>query len=164
MLTGIWIMLVTFVAMEGVAWVMHKYVLHGFLWFLHKSHHIRHNHAFELNDLFFAYYGTLAMLFFIFGSDPIDYRFWIGAGVTLYGVAYFLIHDVFIHRRIKIFGNTSNVYLKALNMAHKVHHKTKGKYDSESFGMLWVAPRYYKTAYEIVKNKEKRGAIHNQRT
>lgn len=164
MLTGICIMLVTFVAMEGVAWVMHKYVLHGFLWFLHKSHHTRHNHAFELNDLFFAYYGTLAMLFFIFGSDPIDYRFWIGAGVTLYGVAYFLIHDVFIHRRIKVFGNSSNVYLKALNMAHKVHHKTKGKDGSESFGMLWVAPQYYKTAYEIVKNKEKRGAVHNQRT
>ncbi|GAB3526740.1 sterol desaturase family protein [Pontibacter brevis] len=164
MLLGIGIMLATFVAMEGVAWVMHKYVLHGFLWFLHKSHHTRHNHVFELNDLFFAYYGTLAMLFFIFGSDPIDYRFWIGAGVTLYGVAYFLIHDVFIHRRIKIFGNTSSVYLKALNMAHKVHHKTKGKYGSESFGMLWVAPRYYKTAYEIVKNKEKRGSVHHQGT
>ena len=75
-------MLLTFVVMEVVAWVMHKYVLHGFLWFLHKSHHTRHNHAFELNDLFFAWYGTLAMLFFIFGSEPLDYRFWIGAGIT----------------------------------------------------------------------------------
>jgi beta-carotene 3-hydroxylase len=163
MLTGIGIMLITFVVMEGVAWVMHKYVLHGFLWFLHKSHHTRHNHAFELNDLFFAYYGTLAMLFFVFGSEPIDYRFWVGAGITLYGVAYFLIHDVFIHRRIKMFGNTSSVYLKALNMAHKVHHKAKGKCGSESFGMLWVSPRYFRSAYEIVKNQEKRGAVYNQR-
>ncbi|WP_233555475.1 sterol desaturase family protein [Pontibacter oryzae] len=156
-------MLLTFVTMEGVAWVMHKYVLHGFLWFLHKSHHVQHNHAFELNDLFFAYYGTLAMLFFIFGSDPIDYRFWIGAGITMYGLAYFLIHDVFIHRRIKFFGKTSNAYLKALNMAHKVHHKTHGKHGSESFGMLWVAPRYFRSALEIVRNKEqeKRGTIHN---
>lgn len=161
MLTGLGIMLLTFVLMEGVAWVMHKYVLHGFLWFLHKSHHTRHNHAFELNDLFFAYYGTLAMLFFIFGSDPIDYRFWIGTGITLYGVAYFLIHDVFIHRRIKVFNSSSNVYLKALNMAHKVHHKTKGKYHSKSFGMLWVEPEYFKAAYEIVKKQQKRGAIHN---
>lgn len=164
MLTGIGIMLLTFVAMEGVAWLMHKYVLHGFLWFLHKSHHTRHNHAFELNDLFFAYYGTLAMLFFVFGSDPLDYRFWIGAGITLYGLAYFLIHDVFIHRRIKFFGSTSNVYLKALNMAHKVHHKTQGKDDSESFGMLWVAPRYFKSAYGIVKKQQERGAVYNQRT
>ena len=162
MLTGIGIMLLTFVVMEGVAWAMHKYVLHGFLWFLHKSHHTSHNHAFELNDLFFAYYGTLAMLFFVFGSDPIDYRFWIGAGVTLYGVAYFVIHDVFIHRRIRLFGKTSNVYLKALNMAHKVHHKTKGKDGSESFGMLWVAPRYFKLANEIVKKQEQErsGSLH----
>ncbi|MDX5422539.1 MAG: sterol desaturase family protein [Hymenobacteraceae bacterium] len=162
MLTGIGIMLLTFVVMEGVAWAMHKYVLHGFLWFLHKSHHTSHSHAFELNDLFFAYYGTLAMLFFVFGSDPIDYRFWIGAGVTLYGVAYFVIHDVFIHRRIRLFGKTSNVYLKALNMAHKVHHKTKGKDGSESFGMLWVAPRYFKLANEIVKKQEQErsGSLH----
>jgi beta-carotene 3-hydroxylase len=161
MLTGIGIMLLTFVVMEVVAWVMHKYVLHGFLWFLHKSHHTRHNHAFELNDLFFAWYGTLAMLFFIFGSEPLDYRFWIGAGITLYGVAYFLIHDVFIHRRIKAFGRTSNVYFKALNMAHKVHHKTSGKDGSESFGMLWVSPRYFKAASEVVNKKDKRGAVHH---
>lgn len=161
MLTGIGIMLLTFVVMEGVAWVMHKYVLHGFLWFLHKSHHVRHTHAFELNDLFFAYYGVLAMLFFIFGSDPIDYRFWIGAGITLYGIAYFLIHDVFIHRRLKVFGKTSYVYLKALNMAHKVHHRTQGKHGSESFGMLWVAPRYFRSAYATVQNKQKRGSVHN---
>ncbi|AKD05275.1 sterol desaturase family protein [Pontibacter korlensis] len=162
MLTGIGTMLLTFVAMEGVAWLMHKYVLHGFLWFLHKSHHTHHHHAFEWNDLFFAYYGTLAMLFFIFGSDPIDYRFWIGAGITLYGLAYFLIHDVFIHRRIKVFGKTSNVYLKALNMAHKVHHKVQDKNGSESFGMLWVAPRYFRLAYEIVKKQEQeeRGSVH----
>ena len=164
MLTGIGIMLLTFVVMEGVAWVMHKYVLHGFLWFLHTSHHTRHTHAFELNDLFFANYGMLAMLFFLFGNGPIDYRFWVGAGITLYGAAYFLIHDVFIHRRIRIFGSTSNVYLKALNMAHKMHHKTRGKHGSESFGMLWVAPRYFKSAYGIVKKQQERGAVYNQRT
>lgn len=156
MIAGLGIMLLTFVAMEGVAWLMHKYVLHGFMWFLHKSHHTRHKHKFELNDLFFAYYGTLAMLFFIFGTEPIDYRFWIGAGITLYGVAYFLIHDVFIHRRLKWFGKSSNVYLKALNMAHKVHHSTHGKYGSQSFGMLWVAPKYFKKANEIVQKQQER--------
>lgn len=161
MLVGIGIMLITFVAMEGVAWAMHKYVLHGFMWFLHKSHHTRHNHVFELNDLFFTYYGTLAMLFFIFGSDPIDYRFWIGAGITLYGVAYFVIHDVFIHRRIRLFGKTSNVYLKALNMAHKMHHKVADKNGAESFGMLWVSPKYFRSAMDIIikQQEQERGSI-----
>jgi len=161
MLQGFGIMLLTFVAMEGVAWVMHKYVLHGFLWFLHKSHHVPHKHALERNDLFFTFYGSLAMLCFISGGR----LFWVGAGSSLYGVTYFVIHDVLIHRRLKVFGKTSNVYLKALNMAHKVHHKTQGKHGSESFGMLWVAPRYFRAAYEIVKKQqEKRGAIHHQRT
>ncbi len=161
MLMGIGIMMTTFVAMEGVAWAMHKYVLHGFLWFLHKSHHTRHNHIFEWNDLFFAYYGALAMLFFYFSSNAIDYKFWIGAGITLYGVAYFVIHDVFIHRRIKFFGKTSNVYLRALNMAHKVHHKSGHKYGSEAFGMLWVNRKYFKAAFHTLKKQQaNRGAIH----
>jgi beta-carotene 3-hydroxylase len=161
MLIGVGIMLITFVAMEAIAWAMHKYVLHGFMWFLHKSHHKRHDHTFELNDLFFVYYGTLAMLFFIFGSDPIDYRFWIGAGITLYGIAYFIIHDVFIHRRIRLFGKTSNVYLKALNMAHKKHHKIAGKNGSESFGMLWVSPKYFRSAVEIIRKQQEkeRGSV-----
>ncbi|TXK44483.1 fatty acid hydroxylase [Pontibacter qinzhouensis] len=163
MLTGIGIMILTFVAMEGVAWATHKYVLHGFMWFLHKSHHTRHQHAFELNDLFFAYYGILAMLFFLFGESPLDYRFWIGAGITLYGVAYFLIHDVFIHRRLKVFGKTSLVYLRALNIAHRVHHKVAGKYGSESFGMLWVAPRYYRSASNSIRKQKQtnRGSLLN---
>jgi beta-carotene 3-hydroxylase len=163
MIANIGVVLLTFVAMEGMAWLMHKYVLHGFLWFLHKSHHKRHNHAFELNDLFFAYYGVLAMLFFIFGSEPLDYRFWIGAGITLYGVAYFLIHDVFIHRRLKLFGKSSNVYLIGLNIAHKVHHSTSCKHGSESFGMLWVAPQYFRKAKGIAgkQQEDRRGPVHN---
>ncbi|WP_240773199.1 fatty acid hydroxylase [Pontibacter sp. SGAir0037] len=161
-------MIITFVVMEGVAWAMHKYVLHGFMWFLHKSHHTKHDHAFEWNDLFFAYYGTLAMLFFVFGSDPIDYRFWIGAGITLYGIAYFVIHDVFIHRRLRVFGKSYNVYLKALNIAHKVHHSSSARDGAASYGMLWVSWKYFRSAHEIIRKKKQqeinRGSLLNQRT
>lgn len=143
MLANICIVLVTFVVMEGVAWFTHKYILHGFLWFLHRSHHVRHNHALERNDLFFAYYGVLAMLFFIYGSKNMDYRFWIATGISLYGLTYFLVHDIFIHRRIKLFKKTTNPYLKALNMGHKVHHKTTERDGSEVFGMLWVPVKYF---------------------
>ena len=146
MLAGFGILVLTVVAMEGVAWLMHKYVLHGFLWFLHRSHHTPHKGAFERNDLFFAFYGLLAMLFFIYGSENMDYRFWIGCGISVYGFLYFLIHDIFIHRRIKLFKKTSNFYLKGLDIAHKVHHKTHTKYGSESFGMLWVHPKFLKLA------------------
>lgn len=147
--------------MEVVAWAMHKYVLHGFLWSLHKSHHVPHKHAFERNDLFFAFYGTLAMLCFIFGHGSLWFLFWIGVGISLYGFAYFVIHDIFIHRRIKLFRKTANVYLKALNMAHKVHHKTQGKEGSQSFGMLWVAPKYFRLANQSVQKRNKRGSVHH---
>lgn len=27
--------------MEGITWVMHKYVMHGFLWYLHEDNYKR---------------------------------------------------------------------------------------------------------------------------
>ncbi|KAA3437530.1 sterol desaturase family protein [Rufibacter hautae] len=146
MLTNAAIVLGTFVTMELVAWAVHKYILHGFLWSIHKSHHTKHNHLFELNDVSFMFYGVIAILCFIYGSEKHDYRFWIGVGISLYGAAYFLVHDLFIHRRLKLFGKTKSTYLRALDIAHKVHHKAKDKDNSESFGMLWVHPKFFRIA------------------
>lgn len=163
MVVGLLILLITLVVMEGVAWAMHKYVLHGFLWFLHKSHHTRHTRVFELNDLFFTFYGTLATLFFIYGSAGLDYRFWIAAGISVYGLLYFLVHDVYIHRRLRLFCKTSNVYLKALDIAHKVHHRNPRKAGGEAFGMLLVGSKYFEKARRVekIKQNKTRGAIFN---
>ncbi|MFC5269580.1 sterol desaturase family protein [Adhaeribacter terreus] len=146
MLIGIGITLLVFLLMEVKAWLMHKYVLHGFLWNLHQSHHTPRKTFWEWNDLFFAYYGLLAMLCFIFGTENLDWRFWTGIGISLYGLVYFVVHDLYIHRRLKIFGKTGNSYLRALDIAHKVHHKTRGRNGSESFGMLWVHPKFFRLA------------------
>jgi beta-carotene 3-hydroxylase len=160
MVTGLLIVGATLVVMEGVAWAMHKYVLHGFLWFLHRSHHTRHSQVFELNDLFFTFYGTLATVFFIYGSAGLDYRFWVAVGISVYGLLYFLVHDIYIHRRLRLFRKTSNVYLKALNIAHKVHHRNTGKAGGEAFGMLLVGKKYFETARRAGKRKQNiRGAI-----
>jgi beta-carotene 3-hydroxylase len=70
----------------------------------------------------------------------------IGFGILLYGIAYFLVHDVLIHRRFKWFDNTDNWYFRALRKAHKVHHKNQGKEEGQCFGMLWVPLRYFKEA------------------
>jgi len=127
-------------------------VLHGFLWKLHQTHHTPQKRFWEWNDLFFAYYGLLAMFCFIYGSANLDYRFWIGVGISLYGFVYFIIHDLFIHRRLRLFGKTRNSYLKALEIAHKMHHKTRGRVGSEAFGLLWVAPKFY----QLAKQKHKK--------
>jgi len=72
----------TFLAMEGVAWTTHKYVMHGFLWVLHDSHHKPHKGPFELNDFFFLFYASIAMVLMYFGFENLDYRFWMGVGVS----------------------------------------------------------------------------------
>lgn len=33
------IVLVTVISMEMVAWLAHKYLMHGFLWIWHEDHH-----------------------------------------------------------------------------------------------------------------------------
>jgi len=78
---------------------------------------------------------------------------WIGTGIALYGAAYFLVHDIFIHQRFKIFTRTENVYLMAIRKAHKVHHKHLGKEEGECFGMLWVPWKYFVDARKAIRSK-----------
>lgn len=133
-----------FLGMEWVAWFTHKYIMHGFLWVLHKSHHDRNKGFFEWNDLFAVFFAALAIWLCVLGLPEADWRFWIGAGITTYGIAYFLVHDVFVHQRLKMLRNTNNDYFKALRRAHKIHHKKITKEDGEAFGFLWVSRKYFK--------------------
>ncbi len=140
------ITVVVFILMEGVTWVIHKYVMHGFLWMLHRDHHDHSNEGpLERNDLFFVIFSLPAITLFYFGAlQNFSPLFYIGLGITLYGAAYFLVHDIFIHQRAKVFSKTKNRYLLALRRAHKQHHKHLGKEDGECFGFLWVPLKYFK--------------------
>jgi beta-carotene 3-hydroxylase len=75
-----------------------------------------------------------------------DFRIWIGSGIALYGIAYFLVHDVFIHQRFKWFRTSESAYMLAIRRAHKVHHKHLTKEDGECFGMLFVPRKYLREA------------------
>lgn len=140
------IVLSAFIVMEGATWLIHKYVMHGFLWGLHRDHHDHSNEGvFEKNDYFFVIFAlpTIAMLYF--GSlENFNYLFFIGLGIMLYGMAYFFVHDIFIHQRIKYFKRTKNRYFLALRRAHKQHHKHLGKEEGECFGFLYVPLKYFK--------------------
>ena len=140
--------------MEGVAWLTHKYVMHGFLWYFHEDHHQpNHDHFFEKNDFFFLIFAVPGILLSYFGSaNPnLFYLLGIGLGITVYGFAYFTVHDIFIHQRFKIFTRTNNTYFRAIRKAHKVHHKKMGKEDGECFGMLWVPVKYFREAWKSSK-------------
>ncbi len=140
------IVLVAFIGMEGVAWLTHKYVMHGLLWIWHKDHHKKETEGFlEHNDFFFLIFALpgIAGLFLGMKNDY-NFLFWIGLGITLYGICYFLVHDIFIHQRFKIFRKADSNYFKAIRRAHKIHHKHLDKEQGECFGMLWVPFKYFR--------------------
>jgi beta-carotene 3-hydroxylase len=140
------ITLVTFLTMEGITWLTHKYVMHGFLWYLHEDHHQpKYKGLFEKNDAFFVIFAIPSILLFYFGVNPeLNYLFFIGLGILFYGMAYFFVHDILIHQRVKWFTRTNIKYFVALRKGHKVHHKHLGKEDGECFGMLNVPKKYFK--------------------
>lgn len=140
------IVLTTFLLMEGATWVIHKYVMHGFLWTLHRDHHDHSNSGkMERNDYFFVIFALPAIALMYVGSVAnYDYRFYLGLGITIYGMAYFFVHDVFIHQRITVFRKSSNPYLMAIRRAHKQHHRHIDKHDGECFGFLWVPVKYFR--------------------
>jgi len=148
MQTFYWILIfvATFVGMEGMAWFTHKYVMHGFLWSLHADHHHKHHKSWwERNDFFFVFYALISIGCFLLWKNGIAwFALPIGAGILAYGIAYFLVHDIFIHQRFKLFRNANNWYAKGLRRAHKIHHKHLGKHQGECFGMLFVPLKYFK--------------------
>lgn len=135
-----------FLFMECVTWLTHRFVMHGFGWYLHEDHHQpKYQGIFEKNDAFFIVFAIPSILLFYFGTyTEHTYLFFIGLGILCYGIAYFMVHDVLIHQRFKWFKNTNNSYLKGLRKAHKIHHKHLGKEEGECFGMLFVPLKYFK--------------------
>ena len=146
------IIVTTFLCMEFVAWFAHKYIMHGLLWSLHKDHHTKenHEHVFEKNDYFFLLFATPGIVSLFIGNFfQITLLWGVGIGISLYGMAYFIIHDIFIHQRIKWFRNANNIYLRAIRKAHKIHHKHLCKEDGECFGMLIVPFKYLQEEYKL---------------
>lgn len=138
----------SFLAMEAVAWLTHKYVMHGLLWNLHEDHHKKNPSSFfEKNDYFFLIFAIPGIICLALGVyAPIKPLLFIGMGITAYGFAYFMVHDIFIHQRFRILRHADNFYFKAIRRAHKMHHKHLEKEDGECFGMLWVPFKYFSDA------------------
>ena len=154
LLLYIGIFVVTFGLMEGVSWVTHRFVMHGFGWFLHEDHHRPRPGPFEKNDAFFIIFATPSILTILFGAlYGIGWLQAMGFGIMAYGFAYFLVHDVIIHQRFKWFTRSENTYIRAIRWAHKMHHKHLDKHEGESFGMLWVHRKYWQKVRRDKKNQ-----------
>lgn len=131
MLIGIGVL--SFVAMEGVSYVTHRWVMHGLGMVWHRSHHSPSTTRLEANDLFPVVFSVIGFGMFLaasmLGSTPL---FWAAGGVTAYGLAYSFVHEVFIHRRVNV-NVRDRRYLVWMRDSHQIHHSLGG----EPYGMLF---------------------------
>jgi beta-carotene 3-hydroxylase len=134
----------TFLFWEAVAWFTHKYVMHGWLWTWHRSHHTMHNHAFERNDLFAIVFSIPSIALIYYGSlysyNP--YVISVGIGIFCYGLFYLIFHDVIVHQRLRWRPARRSKYLQRMINAHYVHHSRHTKEDCEAFGFLYAPKKY----------------------
>lgn len=154
-LINVLLFLAAFVGMEVVAYVTHKYVMHGILWNLHESHHVYNESLFEKNDLFGVFFAIPSILLIYLGVNHYAPLLWVGLGMTAYGAAYFLFHDVIVHRRIKLPYKAKRGYMRRIVQAHHMHHATRVKDGAVSFGFLY--------APTLDRLKAERTRIHSER-
>jgi beta-carotene 3-hydroxylase len=136
-------MILTFFFMKAVAWFLHKYVMHGYGWFLHEDHHRYTGKRFEKNDVFGVFFVELSFILIFFGFFGGFYiRLFLGIGVALYGMGYFLVHDIFFHRRKKIKYRPKSKYIQRVLHAHSIHHPKSKAYEGICFGFLYASKKY----------------------
>ncbi len=151
------IAVVGFALMEPVTAATHRFVMHGCGERLHRSHHRPRNAGngpgnagndpsgpgWEPNDLFPVIFASIVLLglWAGFNLDGLAALVPAGVGVTVYGAAYALVHDGYIHRRVGWFGSRHVDVLDRLASAHRIHHL----YNAAPYGMLLpVVPREFR--------------------
>ena len=139
--SGVALFLGVFAGMEGLAWLMHRYLMHGPLWILHASHHRPRRGWFEANDLFGVFFAVPSIILIYYGTHGSPGLLPVGLGMTAYGAAYFGFHDVVVHRRVSHRYRPQSRYMQRIVRAHLIHHKTTTKGGAVSFGFLY-APDY----------------------
>jgi beta-carotene 3-hydroxylase len=117
-----------FAAMEPATAATHRFVMHGIGVGLHHSHHRGHRSGFEANDAFPLMFAAVVCLGLWVGFNAPGWSELvpIGVGITAYGLAYALVHDVYIHRRLRALGVPRVPVLDRLAAAHRIHHQTSG--------------------------------------
>lgn len=139
-LIGILLFAATVLLMEGFAYVMHRWVMHGPGWFLHASHHRPRTGNWEWNDLY-AVIFAIPSIILLLGGVQLGWWpgcTWIGAGIAAYGAIYFGFHDIIVHKRLPHRYVARSAYMKRIVQAHRLHHAVESKQGTVSFGFLWA--------------------------
>lgn len=158
----VWILVAAagFLAMEGIAWLSHRYVMHGCGWAWHRSHHEPRSGWFERNDLYALFGVALSIgLFLLAGRMQSPALQALAAGVTAYGLMYGFVHDGLVHQRWPFRYMPRNGYLRRLVQAHRLHHAVRTREGAVSYGFLIVPdPRRLATVLKARRARERAGA------
>ena len=134
---GVAVAVATVAAMELVANLVHRFVMHGFGWGWHRSHHQPREGLFERNDLYAVVFAVLSVILFVLGETwPL--LWWVAVGMAGYGIIYAIFHDGLVHRRLSFFPVPRSGYLKHLVQAHRLHHAVREREGAVSFGFLYA--------------------------
>lgn len=143
--------------MEMVAYVTHRWIMHGPGWFIHRSHHRQRKGVFEANDLYALLFASPSILL-LYGGVNLGWESWtiaVGAGIAAYGLIYFGFHDVIVHQRLSHRYVPRSAYMKRIVQAHRLHHATESKHGAVSFGFIW-APRPEVLKQQLAREEEAR--------
>ena len=143
LLAGFALFLVTIASMEGFAYAVHRWVMHGRLgWVLHSSHHRERSGRFELNDLYGVIFAlpSIALLYGGVHGGWGAWAVWVGAGIAAYGAIYFGFHDVIVHRRVAHRIVPRSSFFKRIVQAHRIHHAVESREGAVSFGFIYAPP------------------------
>lgn len=143
LIAGLALFTATVALMEGFAYVMHRWVMHGRLgWVLHASHHRERSGRFELNDLYGVIFAIPSILLLYGGVHGGwgEWATWVGAGIAAYGAIYFGFHDVIVHQRMSHRIVPRSAYFKRIVQAHRIHHAVESREGNVSFGFIYAPP------------------------
>ena len=127
-----------FVGLEILSYAVHRWIFHGILWKIHETHHITRKGSFEANDVFSIIFALVSICLIIFAETPYlsSISFPIGLGIAIYGAFYFILHDLFTHRRFLPFASKNSLFL-TIRAAHQRHHQTAQKHGIEPYGLFF---------------------------
>ncbi len=139
---GLGLATVVVAGMEAFAYAAHRWIMHGPMWVWHASHHREREGWFERNDLFAVVFAAVSCGFIFAGTQLHlgSALTWVGIGVVVYGMIYFLFHDVLVHRRVAHGIVPRSRYLRRIVQAHRLHHAVGTRDGTVSFGFLYAPP------------------------